>query len=343
MKPFLAALLFLLISGISISYAQKVVDKKKFFQDTSLINATLTLNIKNVMAKKDKVGYIFPATFACNLGDSLNIADKVSIEVRGHFRRGYCYLPPIKMIFKSNPSAAFYHLKSLKLVNACMATRSDDQNLLKEYLIYKIYNLITDKSFRVRLLNLNFQDSSGKKKTITQHAFLIEDIKEVAKRNDCKDWTENKVATRLTDRRQTTIVSIFEYMIGNTDWSIPVNHNVKLLKSKSDSLSRAYVVPYDYDFSGLVGTTYSAPDERLGIASVKERLYRGFPRSMEEINDVLDVFNKQKANIYATINNFNLLTPATKKEMTTYLDGFYKTINDPSEVKRIFITEARTQ
>jgi predicted RNase H-related nuclease YkuK (DUF458 family) len=81
----------------------------------------------------------------------------------------------------------------------------------------------------------------------------------------------------------------------------------------------------------------------LGIENVRQRLYRGFPRAMEELNDVLDIFNKQKANIYATINNFNLLTKASKKEMIRYLDGFFKTINNPSSIKLTFITNARTQ
>jgi hypothetical protein len=343
MKPFFAVLLFLIIPTINATYAQQQVDRVKFFEDTSVINATLTFNIRKVMAEKDQVGRIFPATFSCKIGDTLNVNDHISVEVRGHFRRAYCYLPPLKLNFKNDRSDVFYHLKSLKLVSSCMVTRSDEQNLLKEYMIYKIYNLITDKSFRVRLLNLNYQDSSGKKKTITEHSFLMEDIKELAKRNDCVDWTDKNFGTEATNRRQMTMVAVFEYMIGNTDWAVPVNHNIKLIHVKSDSLSRPYVIPYDFDFSGFVNTTYSAPDERLGIENVRQRLYRGFPRAMEELNLVFDVFNKQKTNIYALINNFNLFTPASKKEMTSYLDSFYRTINNPAKAKETFITNARSQ
>ena len=140
-----------------------------------------------------------------------------------------------------------------------------------------------------------------------------------------------------------TIVAIFEYMIGNTDWSVPGSHNIKILHSKNDTLSRPYVVPYDFDFSGLVNTSYSAPDERLEIENVRQRAYRGFPRTMEELDDVLAIFNKEKANIYSTINNFNLLTSTTKKGMTDYLDEFYKTINNASKIKVAFISNARTE
>jgi len=342
MKTFITTLLFAFVLSVAPSFAQNKMDKA-LFNDTSVINATLSMNLKKILANVDKQGKIFPATFSCKIGDSLNVNDPISLEVRGHFRRGYCYLPPLKMIFKDHPNTTLYKLKSLKLVSSCMLNDQDDQNLLKEYMCYKIYNLITEKSFRARLFNLTYIDSSGKKKPLTRHAFLVEDVKQVAKRNDCSDWSDKKIPTESTDRRQMTMVAIFEYMIANTDWSVPVNHNTRLIHSKTDSLSRPYVVPYDFDFSGLVNTTYSAPDESLGIATVRDRIYRGFPRTMDELNDVLEVFRKQKDNIYATINNFSLLKPSTKKEMTKYLDEFYETINNPSKVQSTFITYARKQ
>jgi len=341
MKCFFAVLLFLIAGGINAT-AQQFVNKTDFFKDTSVVNATLTFNVKKLFSKKEKEGLVFPATFACKMGDSLNINDPISVEVRGHFRRGYCYLPPLKLIYKNNPAAAFYQFRSLKLVSDCIPDWPGDQNLLKEYLIYKIYNLITDKSLRVRLLNLSYQDSSRRRKTITKHAFLLEDIKEAANRNGCVDWTGKKFNTETTNRRQMTIVAIFEYMIGNTDWAVPVCHNIKLLHTTGDTLSRPFAVPYDFDYSGLVNATYAIPDERLGIENVQVRVYRGFPRTMTELNEVLDIFKKQKLNIYATINNFNLLGSTTKSDMIYYLDEFFKIINDRADVKNIFIDDART-
>ena len=341
-RLFFVGLLLFLIGAKSAS-SQQYVNKSRFFSDTSIVNASLTFNLKNIHSNRSKEGYIFPAVFACKIGDSLNVKDAVSLEIRGHFRRGYCYVPPLKVIFKNNPSAAFYHLKSLKLVNACMIAKDYDQYLLKEYLCYKLYNLITDKSFRVRLLNLSYCDSAGKKKTVTQHAFLLEDIKELAKRNDFSEWTGGNMATEACNRRQTTIVSIFEYMIGNTDWSIAVQHNIKLIVPNNNLKSRPYAIPYDLDYSGMVNATYAIPDERLGIQSVRDRDYRGFPRTMEELNDVLDIFKKQKDNIYATVNNFSLLTTWSRTEMITYLDEFYAQINSPAEVKSVFIDNARQQ
>ena len=327
------------IGTIHVAIAQKLVDKVQFFSDTTLVKSTLKVDVRKLMANKDLEGKLFPATFSCKMGDSLDVNDKISIQVRGHFRRSYCYLPPLKLIYKNNPSCAFYNFKDLKLVSACMPARVDDQYLLKEYLVYKIYNLLTDKSFRVRLLSMSYVDSAGRRATITEHAFLVEDVKDLAKRNSCKDMKDEKVPARSTDRNQMMLASVFEYMIGNTDWSVPGNHNIRLIKPKGDSTAVPYIVPYDFDFSGLVNTGYGAPDERLGLETVKDRLYRGLPITKDELAPVLDNFNQKKAAIYATINSFNLLTPTSKKEMTSYLDGFYLTINNPKEAQKAFAAQ----
>lgn len=195
----------------------------------------------------------------------------------------------------------------------------------------------------MRLLNLNWQDTTNKAKSISEYAFLLEDTKDLAQRNQCFEMKQAKIKTEATDRKQMTLVAIFEYMIGNTDWAVPVNHNTKLIVPKADSSHVPYVVPYDFDFSGLVNTDYSTPNEQLPIQSVRDRLYRGFPRRMEELNDVLFIFNAKKKEIYEMVNGFHLLTAKTKKEITDYLDDFYSIINSPDEVRQIFITNARTE
>ncbi|HLY69453.1 MAG TPA: hypothetical protein VKR53_06965, partial [Puia sp.] len=110
-----------------------------------------------------------------------------------------------------------------------------------------------------------------------------------------------------------------------------------------DTTIRPYVVPYDFDYSGFVNTEYAVPDERLNIENVRQRLYRGYPRTMQELNDVLYIFQQQKEKIYALVNNFDLLTPASKRDLIGFLDEFYQLIKDPKAVKDVFITNARTE
>ena len=343
MRKLLQALPFLFILTSHPAFAQNaMVDKIQFFVDTSIIDATITTNMPDLLRKKQKDGSYF-AHFFATLPDGSSVDEPIVLEVRGHFRKDYCYLPPLKIIFKSKETSAMKPLGSLKLVSQCKTSLYDDQNLLKEFLVYKIYNLFTDMSFRVRLLNLSLVDSTKKKKTITEHAFLLEDIKDVAKRNNCSDWKKAKLFTESTDRRQMTLVAIFQYMIGNTDWAVPNDHNIRLIMSKVDSSSRPYVVPYDFDYSGFVNTDYAIPDEKLSIQSVRDRLYRGFPRTMQELNEVLDIFRKKREDIYKLIDDFYLLTKANRNNLKAYLDDFFILINQPQQIYEIFILFARTE
>ena len=104
----------------------------------------------------------------------------------------------------------------------------------------------------------------------------------------------NQITDQGTDRLQMTLVSIFEYMIGNTDWSVFASHNIKLLLSKSDSFHVSIRIPYDFDYSGFVNTDYAIPDPRLNISNVRERVYRGYPRTIDEMDETLDIFRESK-------------------------------------------------
>ncbi len=139
------------------------------------------------------------------------------------------------------------------------------------------------------------------------------------------------------------MVVIFQYMIGNTDWSVPKNHNIKLLADKEDSSAKPFVVPYDFDYSGLVNTDYAVPAPALNLENVTQRLYRGFPRTMAELQAVLKIYQQQKGNIYTMIKNFEPLDKQNKKEMMYYLDNFYDMIDNPKKVQFTFIDDARLQ
>jgi hypothetical protein len=341
MKPVCAALLLFLTSHL-IAQTSKI-DKEQFFSEEKPLNVTLSMDVQKLIGKKLKEGYVFPALFQVRLGDSAEVKEQITVTVRGHLRREVCYLPPLKLNFNSGGSPVMAPLRSLKLVNTCNNSQKCDEYLLKEFLIYKIYNLLTEKSLRVRLLNISYVDNSGRKKTMSGHAFLVEDVKDMAKRNNCLEAKRHIGHTEAADRAQMTMVAIFEYMIGNTDWSVPVKHNIKLIAPKEDTNSRCYTVPYDFDYAGLVDADYAIPDPNLPISNVKERVYRGFTRTTDEIEEVLEQFRKKKEDIYATIKRFDLLPPRSRKEMTDFLDDFFDLFDKPSSIKAVFIQNARKE
>ena len=324
------------------SLAQKV-DKVKFYQDESIVNATIEMDLKDLLSKKALKRYL-PGTLTLNFKDGTSITEKMEATARGNFRRETCYMPGLKLSFRKDSTSRLSKFKEIKLVNGCSPGDEPGQLVVKEYLAYKIYNELTDMSLRARFLNVSFKDVSGKRKPYTQYGFFIEDIDDMAKRNKMVEVEGTAYYTEQTNRDQMTIVTLFEYLIGNTDWSVPSYHNVKLIGPKDDKGVRPYVIAYDFDICGFVDAPYSTIDEQLTdkISSVRERLNRGFPRTMDELKIAVKLFNDRKQKIIGVIKNNEYLNSKEKSRAVDYIEDFYKTINDDRELKRIFVDGGRT-
>src|SRR5690606_9238581 len=91
----------------------------------------------------------------------------------------------------------------LKLVTHCLDDKNDGQeNLLKEYLAYKLYNELTDQSYRVQLIRINYVDTKGKVSKIRRYGIIIEDTDEMAERLggeecDCLNPGKEQLDARL--------------------------------------------------------------------------------------------------------------------------------------------------
>jgi hypothetical protein len=164
----------------------------------------------------------------------------------------------------------------------------------------------------------------------------------MAKRNGCRELEVKKLHTEMTNRQYMTLVAMFQYMISNTDWSVPGDHNIKLIQLRDSTAAKPYAIPYDFDYSGLVNAEYAVPDEMLGTTTVRERVYRGFPRTMEEIKETSAIFLSKKQEIYDLVRNFAPLEKKDKDDMIRFLDEFYNEIVDAGRAKRAFIDNARS-
>jgi hypothetical protein len=323
-----------------ISAQSLPINRQLFFSDDKVIEATLTTDIKKLITQK-KTSAWQPASIAMQFPDSSVINENISLQPRGIYRKENCDMASLMLNFKNPAAPKLSRLKQLKLVGGCSKAGADEELLLKEYLVYKIYNFISPMSFRVRLLHINYKDSKQKARSYSQYAFLIEDIKDLAARNNCVEKKNQVYGLDAADRQQFNIVCIFQYMIGNTDWSVRQYHNIKLIVPKNDTTARPYVIPYDFDYAGLVNAPYAVPNEGLGITSVTERLYRGFARTMEELHANLNVFKEKKNVIMFYLTDFPLLSIKVRKDMNRYLEAFYKIIDDKNSVRSVFITNAR--
>jgi len=296
----------------------------RLFESDELFDITLRFDITYYKKKRSDIEYL-DAILTYHTSDTDSINKKIKLRARGIFRRGYCDFPPLSLNFKMKDSIGgeFSGINKLKLVSYCKT--GQQEYLLKEYLAYKLYNVLTDNSYRVRLLRVNYINTFKESKPIKEFAFVIEPTEVLAQRTNSFEvkpaiLSQKNIKSEMMDR-----MAIFNYMIGNTDWSVPILHNVLVLsQGKSERPDLGVIVSFDFDYSGLVNTNYSVPFEGLGIESVLERRYLGICRSEEVFINALREFSDKKEEFYKVINEFPYLKEKTKKEMIVYLDGFYK-------------------
>lgn len=265
------------------------------------------------------------------------------IKTRGIFRRDRtnCRIPPLSLKPQKLNDPLFNTSLRIKLVNPCMNTERFQQYLVKEYLAYRIYNILTDYSFKVRLLKIIYIDNRGKYPNFITYGFVIEPVKWLAQRLNVTEVETQGIIQNATYRPVLDIMSMFQYLIGNTDWSVPKLHNIKLLYS--DSLASVIPIAYDFDFSGFVDPPYTKPPEIIPIRDVTERYYRGNCRSQEELQVVIEHFITKKEIIYDLINSDTLLNNRHKTQVINYINRFYQIISDSRAIKKEFIENCRNE
>jgi hypothetical protein len=318
----------------------------RLFESEEVLELMLTQNIDVLENDVDDVRAFHPAQLSYAEGNGREVVLKVGVRTRGKTRRNpqLCDSPPLVVKFDDAETngTVFRGQRKLKLVTHCKRRKDIyEQYLLREYLVYRVYNILTSKSFRVRLVRVRYVDSGGRYRPVTRYAFFIEDEKDMAVRNNGKpDETTYKYWVFQKKEGQ-ILVSLFQFMIGNTDWSIPGRHNVKIIRAGEEA--SLYAVPYDFDMSGIVDARYARPHEKLQgkIKDVRSRLYRGLCRKQEEFTPVFAIFKQKKTDIYELYRQFPYLDGRNKKSALRYLEEFYRIIDTPRLVKKYLVENCR--
>ncbi|MCK4854864.1 MAG: hypothetical protein KAT31_11390, partial [Bacteroidales bacterium] len=311
-------------------------------QTDKIIKISLKFDMKKFVRSKHKEEYQ-KAELTIYNPDSNIVEKEIRVRARGITRKSICYFPPIKLNFKETEFDNEYlnDINSLKLVTHCKNSALFEQYLLKEFLVYRMYNLLTDSSFRVKLVHIDYIDSEDKMKPLTKYGFIIESHNHLAERLLGVRVDRTGINTWDTDHYLTSLMALFQYMIGNTDWAIPVPHNFKLVKPLVLN-SSILAIPYDFDYSGMVNTIYAIPDENLGIETVRTRVYRGYCLpSDDHYHRFFKVFLKNKQSMFSLVEDFKLLEKKSRSEMLEYLEEFYEIIEDPRRANREIIEVCR--
>jgi hypothetical protein len=310
------------------------------FDNDKLLNVSLRFDLTSYLKKtlKDKS---VPGVMTFHISETDTLSKKVTVKTRGIFRLENCTFAPIELNFKKGIYAYTDSDKvsKLKLVTHCESSALNDEYVLREYLVYKLLNVLTDTSFRVRLLRVSYIDTQKKRKPIIQYGFFIEPVGILAART-----SSNVVKTKSLDQEHIfpyvmDRLAIFNYMIGNYDWSVPGQHNVAvILPKKNNTSGLGIAVPYDFDLTGVVNADYAIPSAATGLKSIRDRIFLGICRNKEVYQKDLEFFLSKKEELYRVITDFPYLNQKSKKDIENYLDEFFDQISRQSSFDNMIST-----
>lgn len=345
LAPILAAILALPTAAVGQDVGGTPERVTPLFAEDSLLDVTLTGPIREIARKAERSTDAHPATLAA-AGETLPI----ELSARGISRRKKenCRFPPLRIRFTGEKpeSSLFSKQGSLKLVTHCLDRSSAEQTVLREYAAYRLYNVVTPQSHRVRLARISYVDDG--REVDRKLGFFIEDTDDTARRVGMKEIDTGRIPVRSLNRDAIARYALFQYLIGNTDWAMytgpdPTDccHNSKLLGASADATGDFTPVPYDFDNSGIVDAPYAVPNAVLNIRSVTQRVYRGFCAVNALIPAEAARFRALRPQFEAEIAAIPMLEDRTRQEVLAYIDGFFADIAGDDVLEKKLLSDCR--
>jgi len=265
---------------------------------------------------------------------------EVWVRVRGKSRSRdeVCDFPPLRLDF-ADPSTVAAGETSLKLVTHCLNDERGDADVMEEYAAYRAFGLLSPAAFRVRPARITYTDTGGRLDEDARHhyGFLIEPPKQLARRTGGELLELPGVSLSRLDADQAALVYVFQYMIGNTDWSLVTGdgadhccHNGLLLGIDG----RIHYVPYDFDLAGIVNARYAKPDPSLRLRNVRKRRYLGFCTPPEILDAAIRKVAAHEEAIYDVVRTAPGLSEKARAAGVEYLEGFFEKARDPDDLRK---------
>ncbi len=295
------------------------------FSSHDLIEFTIETDYGALRGDRDEESEYRPAILRMIDDGGAERAIDIRVRTRGRYRLENCRFPPVRVNFPRNglEGTVFDGQNGIRLVSHCRDRDDDEQNVLEEYLVYRTFNLLTDESFRVRLARVTYADGEDDDDPVVRYAFFREESEAMAERLGAVFLEIRQAGPSNFGTEEAVRMSVFQYMVGNTDWSMVRFHNAEVLQTSRG----VYVpVPYDFDWTGFVSARYAEPDERLRIRNVRQRIYRGFCRPNFDFSTVYDQFHAISADLEALYTGQEGLDEDNGRDAVEYLADFYEDI-----------------
>ncbi len=332
----------ILAAAVNSSEAGASMDGPLFAADD-----VLSITLTGPLARSARIAP--PAEAAAGL---IELEDGTAFPVRftryGLNRRLNCTFLPfaITLAAEHTRGTPFEGILRLRLVAPCHLSPAYERYVLLEYLVYASYGIVARPGLRVRLVRCLFRDSDRPASEETVLAFFLEDLGEDARRLDL-EWLD--IATPDTERidsEQLAVLALFQFMVGNTDWSAMAAapgerccHNVAILGRESARYDD--LVPFDFDQTGIVDAPYAEPDQSLKIRQVTDRLYRGFCWHNAELPEAVRILNEKRIDLKELYDRDDLPLARVRKQAWRYLDSSYDILNDPKKFSRHILQSCR--
>jgi len=327
----------------SVDPGQATPPQTRLFASDEPVELTLEANWDRLKDDRSQESEERPGRVHWKNEEAREIAIPIHVRTRGTFRlmRRTCSFPPIRLTFPSTGTEGtiFEGQDKVKVVTHCRDRDEYEQNVLEEYLAYRIYNLLTDISFRVRLARITYVDSRERDEPVTRMAFLIEDEDAMAARLDGTMVEVPSAPPSDFSQEQAALMYVFQFMIGNTDWAISQFHNVKAMRIGGDY----FPVPYDFDWSGLVDAPYAGPNPKIAdrIENVRERLFWGACNDAIDYQALFARLRGKREAILALPQSIPGLSERNQRSAVEYLQGFYEVIDSENAARRQIVNACR--
>jgi hypothetical protein len=267
------------------------VPDKPLFNSDSVLELALQVDFDALCRpnREPDCDYV-PATLFYTDPEGGQTGIPVELKVRGGWRarRDHCDVPPLFIRFSAEGTGGtpFAGQELLPLTTHCRdgrtryggaGARDYEQYVLREFLGYRLYNLVTPQSLRVRLARISYSAPGGGSGQYKRYAFFTEHFDQMAARNGGQRLSHGSFDYRDIDLAALDRVSLFNFMIGNTDSSVPRERNIVLIAPSSGPV---FPVPYDLDMSGLVDAEYGGVSPRLDFRDPNRTTKRCLPCSV---------------------------------------------------------------
>ncbi|MDX1482741.1 MAG: hypothetical protein R3315_13740, partial [Woeseiaceae bacterium] len=312
------------------------------FADDSVLEVRIKAPMRSIMTERPFENYV-EGTFSYTEPDGREVSFDIGLRTRGRFRRreDICEFAPLRINFKKSQTrdTLFHKQDKLKLVTHCENRSPNyEQAVIAEYVAYRTFNLLTDMSFRARLLTVDYIDTDRDDRESQSYAILIEHRDRLAKRIGIPAVDVRMITIPQLDPDYAALAALFHYFLGNTDYSqIAAGpgesccHNHELFSHDEQSFIS---IPYDFDMSGFVEAPHARPNSRFGLRSVRQRLYTGHCQYNDRVDEAVERFVANRDAIYDLIRSQEHLRPGKTRDQVRFVDSFFENVESPRDIER---------